>query len=294
MRRMKAVIVFFVFLSSCIALGQGTPIAVSKDDATAHLLKKVEPTVPPLAKVTHIGGTVVLSIVISPEGKVTSTTVVSGHPMLVGAAVDTVKQWTYRPFDSGGKRVQAKAQVDVFFPGGRSKEEEEINEKYFKSEGECRSLLNAKKYEEAEKKCRETVTLSNALPPDTILERSSARSLLAHTIYLQGRATEAIPIYAEALKLNQGYLKDNDADLASDYANLGRAYARTGDLAKADPLYATSVKTFKAAILNLPQMKDNYTARLKRTLKEYVQIKSAEGQSAEADQLGKEADALNP
>jgi TonB family protein len=294
MRPMKVLIVAYLALACCIASGQEPAITISKEDATAHLLKKVEPSTPPLAKAARIGGVVVLSIVVSSEGQVTSTRVVSGHPMLIQAALDAVKQWTYRPFESDGKPVPAKTQVEVFFAGARSKEDEDIHQRYYKSEEECRTLVNSRKYEEGETKCREAVTLSNALPPDTILERSMARSLLAHTIYLQGRAAEAIPIYAEALKLNQAYLEDNDADLASDYANLGRAYAKTGDLSKADSLYATSVKTFKAAIVNLPSMKDNYTARLKRTLKEYAQIKLAEGQSSEAEQLGKESDALSP
>jgi TonB family protein len=263
MRRMNALIIFLLALSSWIAVAQESPIAVSKEDATAHLVKKVEPIVPPLAKAVHVGGTVVLSIVISTDGKVTSTTVVSGHPLLIQAALDAVRQWTYKPFENGGKTVPAKTQVELLLPGERSKEEEQINQKYFKLEDECRSLLNAKKYEEGETKCRESVKFSDALPTDAVLERSNGRTLLGHTIYLQGRAADAIPIYADALKLDQEYLKDNDADLASDYANSGRAYAKTGDLAKADSLYATSVRTFKAAILNLPTMKANYTSRLK-------------------------------
>jgi TonB family protein len=291
MRRMKVIVIFVFLLSTCFAAEQ-EPIVVSNEDATAHLLKKVEPAMPPLAKKVGIGGTVVLFIVISPEGKVTSTTVVSGHPILIQAALDAVRQWTYKPFETEGKAVKAKAQVTFFFPGGRSKDEEEANQKYFKSVDECRSLLNAKKYEEGEAKCREAVTLSNTLPIDAVLERSNAQTFLGHTIYLQGRAAEAIPIYAEALRLNQNYLNDDDADLASDYANLGRAYARAGDLAKADSLYDKSVKTFKAAILGLPSMKENYTARLKRILKEYAQIKQAEGQNAEAEQLDKQADML--
>ena len=294
MRCMKATILFLLALSSCFAIGQESSLTVSKEEATAHLLNKVDVHTPPLARAARIGGTVTLSVVISPEGKVTSITVVSGHPMLIQAALDGVKQWTYKPFESGGKPVQAKTQVEVLFPNGMNRTEMQINQEYFKTQDECRSLLTARKYADGEAKCQEAVKLSDALPPTAILERSDARTQLAHSIFLQGRAADSIPIYAEALKLDQSTMKDDDADLASNYANLGRAYARTGELAKADSLYTISVKTFKAAIQSLPEMKDNYTARLKRMLKEYAQIKSAENQNEEAQQLDKEADALNP
>jgi len=54
----------------------------------------------------------------------------------------------------------------------------------------------------------------------------------------------------------------------------------TGQLA--DGLYATAVSTFEASVLsvlNLPEMKENYTRRLKRSLNEYAQLKEAEGQN---------------
>jgi len=294
MRRMKALLIFLLFMSPCISNGQESSITVSKEEADAHLLKKVEPTYPPLAKAVSISGTVTLSIVISPDGKVSSTKVVSGHPILIQAALDAVKQWTYKPFESGGKPVEAKTQVELLLGSKHSPEENQINAKFFQSQDECRALLNARKYQEGETQCQESVKLSDALPAEAIIERSMARSYLAHTIYLQGRTADSIPLYAEALKLSQRNSKDDDADLASNYENLGRAYAKTGDLAKADPLYATSVKTFKAAIVSLPDMKDNYTARLKRALKEYAQVKSAEKQNTEAQQLEQEADALKP
>lgn len=62
-----------------------------------------------------------------------------------------------------------------------------------------------------------------------------------------------------------------------------------GGLAKADGLYASAVSTFEAAIQSLPQMKANYTQRLKRTLDEYAQLKEAEGQGEAAEELRKRA-----
>jgi tetratricopeptide (TPR) repeat protein len=90
------------------------------------------------------------------------------------------------------------------------------------------------------------------------------------------------------------YREPDDADLATDYANLGRAYGVTGQLAKADELYATSVKTFRAAIVTLPEMKENYSRRLQRTLAEYAQVKDAEGQADVASNLRQQANDIGP
>ena len=50
MRVMKAVILFLLVLSSCFAVGQGPSLTVSKEEATAHLLNKVDVPTPPLAR----------------------------------------------------------------------------------------------------------------------------------------------------------------------------------------------------------------------------------------------------
>jgi hypothetical protein len=94
--------------------------------------------------------------------------------------------------------------------------------------------------------------------------------------------------------LDESYLKADDADLATDYANVARAFAAVGgELTKADVFYAQAVKTFEAAIQSLPSMKENYTKRLIRTLDEYAQIKEALGQSGAANELHRKADALS-
>jgi hypothetical protein len=46
---------------------------------------------------------------------------------------------------------------------------------------------------------------------------------------------------------------------------LGRAYFRLGDFEKGDQFFSKAVETFEAAILGLPQTKDNYARRLKNT-----------------------------
>jgi TonB family protein len=271
-----------------------TPKAVSTGEAISHLAQRVEPTVPPLATTVRIGGEVKLHIVISPSGQVSTATSVSGPPLLVQAAIDAVKQWKFKPFLEGEMAIAVSTDVDVDFPGGMSESESSTRGKYFPVEDECRSLVNTAKYVEAEAKCREAVAISNDLPKDVVLERSDALSMLGNAIFLQRRFSEAIPLYEQALELDKGYRKPDDADLASEYVNLGRAYAFTGNLDKADELYAKAVSTFRAAIKNLPSMSDNYSRRLQRTLKEYAQIKDAEGQTEAAAALRQQSNEISP
>jgi TonB family protein len=262
---------------------------VAPSEATAHLIDHTNAIVPPLAKAMRLGGTVTLEIVVSAEGNVISTQVIDGSPILQQAAVDAVKQWKYTPFFDNGVAVSVVTVAAVDFGGGMSDQEHEIRAKLFPAEDECRGLLNDKKYAEAGTKCRETVQLSDQLPKEVVLERSTPRSLLAHSVLLQGRVVDAIQIYEEALTLDKPYLGPNDADLATDYANLARAYALNRQFEKSDSLYATAVETFEAAIKNLPDMKENYQQRLNRTLLEYAQLKDLEGQGSAASELRKKA-----
>ena len=156
----------------------------------------------------------------------------------------------------------------------------------------CRQLVNEQSYSEAEKTCSDAANLSNKLPAAAVLERSGAQSLLGHALLLQGKTDEALPHYQEALTLNLTYLKLDDADLASNYADWGRADFRLGDFEKGDPFFSKAVGTFEAASLNLPRMKDNYTQRLKNTLLEYAQFQRAAGQNDEADALEQKAHSL--
>jgi protein TonB len=41
--------------------------------------------------------------------------VLSGHPMLVEAAVDAVRQWRYRPYVLNGEPVEVETEVKVNF-----------------------------------------------------------------------------------------------------------------------------------------------------------------------------------
>ncbi|HMD97233.1 MAG TPA: M56 family metallopeptidase [Terriglobia bacterium] len=70
--------------------------SVGGDDAPAPKLEHaVPPEYPPLAKMARIQGDVVLEVTIDEDGTVTNLEVEDGHPLLVKAAMDAVRQWKY-------------------------------------------------------------------------------------------------------------------------------------------------------------------------------------------------------
>jgi len=70
---------------------------------------------PPEAKLARIQGTVQLSTVIAKDGTVAHIDVMSGHPLLVPAALEAVKQWVYQPTLLNGSPVEVATQIDVNF-----------------------------------------------------------------------------------------------------------------------------------------------------------------------------------
>lgn len=50
----------------------------------------------------HIKGTIVLAIAVDANGEITCVTVVSGHPLIIGTAIDSVRRWKFRPYGANG------------------------------------------------------------------------------------------------------------------------------------------------------------------------------------------------
>jgi len=79
------------------------------------LLNRVDPVYPALAQQARIQGIVKLSLAISKEGAVKNVSVISGHPLLVPAAIQAVQQWIYRPTLLNGSPVDVTTDVTVPF-----------------------------------------------------------------------------------------------------------------------------------------------------------------------------------
>jgi periplasmic protein TonB len=79
------------------------------------LIRRVQPVYPRLARSARIQGSVVLFAVISKAGAIDNLRVMSGHPLLVPAAIEAVRQWRYRPYILNSEPIEVETQITVNF-----------------------------------------------------------------------------------------------------------------------------------------------------------------------------------
>jgi protein TonB len=111
--------VFDAILGSGLVLAPPPPTATHQPRVSrmmeGNLIHRVQPDYPAPARQVRVQGTVILRAMISREGAIENLQVLSGHPMLVQAAVDAVRQWRYRPYMLNGEPVEVETQVTVNF-----------------------------------------------------------------------------------------------------------------------------------------------------------------------------------
>lgn len=90
-------------------------LRVGANVQAANLVWQTPPVYPPLAKQAKISGTVRLEAIIGCGGTVDNLRVISGHPLLLPAALEAVKQWRYRPTLVNGAPVEVVTGIDVNF-----------------------------------------------------------------------------------------------------------------------------------------------------------------------------------
>ena len=89
---------------SCVPTGSQPPpvppnaprrVKIGGQVEAAKIIAQPQPVYPPLALQARIQGDVVLHAIINKEGRVAEFQVISGHPLLVHAAIEAVQQWRY-------------------------------------------------------------------------------------------------------------------------------------------------------------------------------------------------------
>ena len=81
----------------------------------SKLISGPQPAYPPLARQARIEGTVRLEAVISREGTILNLRAISGHPLLIAAALTAVEHWLFRPTSLNGDPVEVATVIDVNF-----------------------------------------------------------------------------------------------------------------------------------------------------------------------------------
>ena len=94
--------------------GHSKPFPVSHLEE-GRLLQKIQPTYPIPAKLAHIQGEVVLTALIARDGTVEGLKAISGHPLLIPAAIQAVSQWRYKPYILNGTATEVQTTITVNF-----------------------------------------------------------------------------------------------------------------------------------------------------------------------------------
>lgn len=255
------------------ALGQEAPapIRVSPDDAAKHLIKSNPPEYPPLAQAARIQGNVILEIGIDETGAASVRRLVSGHPMLVAAAVRAVSGWKYEPFVVDGKPTRAVTFVSVWFGGSANdgaasgQAEALLENAFWSAVEEAQTALVKGDYAGSEE---QMMKAKEAVPPERpdlhhVTEQWQWMTTMGRLRMAQQEYDDAEQYYRKALALREGKSEDKDApELAASLANLGNLYveAKKLDLAHENFVRSESIyqKNFKRVEAGNPGARQAY------------------------------------
>jgi protein TonB len=90
-------------------------ISVGGQVAAARLIYQPMPVYPEPPRRYRIQGTVRLQAIIASDGTIHNLTVLDGHPMLIPAALEAVRQWRYEPTLLNGVPVEVETTIEVNF-----------------------------------------------------------------------------------------------------------------------------------------------------------------------------------
>jgi TonB family protein len=100
-------IALLMFASATFSQTSGT------DEGKRKIKTKIAPNYPELARRMNVSGKVKIEVIITPDGRVRSTRVLGGHPLLVQVCQDSVKEWKFFPSPEETTQV-----VEFDFHGG--------------------------------------------------------------------------------------------------------------------------------------------------------------------------------
>jgi TonB family protein len=97
MRSRWTSIVLASAVSAALLAGSGLAQTATTEENKRKVKTRVAPAYPELAKRMGVIGKVKIEVIIAPDGHVKSTRAIGGHPLLVQACQDAVKEWKFLP-----------------------------------------------------------------------------------------------------------------------------------------------------------------------------------------------------
>ncbi len=257
MRRIALVSALCITALSMTAFGQTVLPRVAPDEATQHLLNKITPNYPPEAELAHIQGNVILEIGIDESGVAVTRRLISGHPLLVPAAIEAVRRSKFRPFEVNGKPAPVITIAVLTFGNPKNNESVTSNELFFQenfwsAEESAQAALAKGNYSDAEQhlnKARDLLSPALESGPH-LIERWRWATDMGDLCRAQKKYQEAEQNYKRALDLRPGNDK-NAPEMAETLESFSRLYVeeKRYDLARDEATRSVAIyqNNFKRA-----------------------------------------------
>ena len=291
-------------------------LAVNAQDLMAHVDTRVPLVYPPIAQAARVTGTVVVQIEVSPEGKVTATKVLSGPPMLLQAALDCVKHWTFKPFERDGVAVTASGPVSLVFTLGESvagsgprsdpppgstqtvvvmaegvapdAAEDATAQRYFQQWNDCtRGTLAGKRDQETVSACKSAADTAAEFAPDRRFIEKRASNVYAATALANAGDLAGALAYADKAVAVVKLGHDDASGSNAAYSTRGTIEAMMGNLSAADADLTVSEDFERKGVAWTEQEKvtslgPSYRRVLARDLRVHAKVLEQLGRPAEA------------
>jgi bla regulator protein blaR1 len=95
-------------------------VKVDSNALAANVVTKTLPLYPRLARQSGIQGPVSLQVTVGTDGRIIALQPISGHPLLIPAAIEAARLWVYRPILLNGVPVEVVGQIEIRFASGEA------------------------------------------------------------------------------------------------------------------------------------------------------------------------------
>jgi TonB family protein len=206
---------------------QANVVRKSTDVLQQEAINRVEPIYPPLALVTKISGSVIVEIAVNEEGNVTSTRIVSGHPLLKDAAIAAAKKWKFNPTRLSGVPVKVIGNLIFNFKSNDQNSVEtledkslDVLEKQVRDHPDSdefhyelgKAYIKLERYAEAVSELKKSLAIKSDSP--------ETHYQLGIAYFKWGHNQEAANAFSETVKIDSEYLKNDVAYYGLGIANL--------------------------------------------------------------------------
>lgn len=292
-----------VLLVLAFALGSieaQSQVRIEPEEADKLLLEKTEPQFPFIARIMKLQDTVTVDATVSESGTVLSAILLNGNAAFKVDAIKAVMMRKYKPLVIDGTPTRFITTVTLEFSLGIPKDEYDRDRKiaaeFFPRENQCRKLVNAGNFKDAEAICLEALKHAEMFPNRRELEKMGAYELVGHVMLGQKRYREGLDYFKRAHTAVGSKLSDKDAELGDLYGSMAIAHHLLRELDQARDLYSKAERVLQAAYDNmkgdekdreLEALRRSYIKRLRRLLEYHLLAAEDAGASSEVEVVKK-------